>query len=165
MSTQMSPVRLLGDWHVAQLQGPQSTVPATKSAPQDSHRAALPRQFAAMTTSRCQNAAFDRDVLRFLKTRHTSKNRASTRRRPPPCPKHTAPATKSTHQRKAACVTKNGPRKHEVALAFAAKSSDQEVPKCARHHNKSTVSKSTRSGPPDAASLRSRNALRRSRGE
>ena len=38
---------------------------------------------------------------------------------------------------------------------------DHRVPKCARH-NESAVSKSTRRGPPDSASLCSRNALRRS---
>ena len=48
---------------------------------------------------------------------------------------------------------------HEVSLAIATKS-DHHVRKCARHHNESAVATSTRTSPPDSASLRSPNALR-----
>ena len=47
-----------------------------------------------------------------------------------------------------------GAPKHEVSLAPATKS-DHHVPKCARHHNESTIARSTRRQPPDSASLRS----------
>ena len=50
----------------SRLQDQQSSATATKSAPQDSHHAALPRRFTARaqskTPSRCQSTAFARDV-------------------------------------------------------------------------------------------------------
>ena len=61
--------------------------------------------------------------------------------------------------KRATCPKVFGPPKHEVYPAHAAKKVHQ-VRKCARCHNEST-----RASTPIPASLRSRNALRRSRGE
>ena len=87
---------------------PQS--PATKSAHQDSHRAALPSStgFAARvlpkTTSRYQNAAFAQDFFQLPKLSHMSKGPAtkSERAESQHHVQSIAPATKFAHRSKPA---------------------------------------------------------------
>ena len=80
----------------------------------------------------------------------------------------TALAKKSVHRRKAAPISCT---RYKISRLWTTKSlapatnNDHQVRKCARHHNESAVLKNTRASPPDFGSLRSRNALRRSRGE
>ena len=121
---------------------------STKSARPDSHRAALPRPFAARavpkTTSRCQNAAFAEGFLRFLKASHVQESGFTAPQGPQgvapatkialQSPQSAGPATKSEH------VKKSQLRTIKVSRAPARKSHHQ-VQKCGRRRNESAVSK------------------------
>ena len=128
------------------LRGPQSAAPATKSARQDSHHAALPRR-----RLRQHQDAKTRVFLRCLNIRATARKSRLT-----------APATNTKYVltttmskvlhlprnlyidikplRSPAPVTKS--TLDQVSVASATKG-DHHVRKCARHHNESAVSKST----------------------
>ena len=122
---------------------PQNTAAATNLAHQNSHRAALPRRFAARvppkTTPRCQNTVFARDVLRFLKkTNHLSKTYGSERAEDHHLAQSTAPPRNLRIEVKPLRSPAPASGHQNTRFPFAARSGHQ-VRKCAPHHNESVV--------------------------
>ena len=132
------------------LRGSQSAMPATKSALRGSQG-----------TIPATNSANEPHVL---KSRFITCRKISARRRSPPCPKcracHEICTSKLTAPIPCTCHEKSTLTKTRGFPCTCHDESDHHVRKRIWHHNESAVARSTRRGPPDFVSLRSRNALR-----